>query len=58
MLHTLRLQGYSNAEIAEHIRCHRSPIGRALKRNVDCRNDDLHETNQSARSRRSRSRWR
>jgi IS30 family transposase len=34
MLHALRMQGLSNADIARQMGCHRSTIGRELKRNV------------------------
>lgn len=58
MLHTLRLQGFSNAEIARELGRHRSTIGRELKRNIYWRCYDPKEADQAARARRSKSRRR
>ena len=59
MLHALRMQGLSNAEIARQMGCHRSTIGRELKRN--CRRGryipDEAQMRANARRVQSRQRW-
>jgi IS30 family transposase len=58
ILHRLRLQGWTNAEIARELGCHRSTIGRELKRNIYWRSYDPYEADQAARARRSKARRR